>query len=810
MAPEEKAATEAQGSGSPEELARGSAIGRYIVLGLVGRGGMGDVYAAYDPELDRKIAVKLLRTKSRAGQGATEGRTRLLREAQAIAKLSHGNVVVVYDVGTFQDAVFIAMEFIEGDTVRYWLNAESRDWRDVMRVFVAAGRGLAAAHEAGIVHRDFKPDNVMVGQDGKVRVMDFGLARQQSDTTAVDADLRRGGDGAPPYVNSAMEVARGSLGSLSSSALGVSVASPTTATTAPPPPAPPTPAPPAASADAAALAAAAASEPDAVDENATRVLSTSRSSTPRPGRPVTTESFASARRALDAELTQTGAMLGTPAYMAPEQFASRPGDARTDQFSFCVALYESLYGERPFDGKNLMKLIAAVTTGTVREPPAGTKVPAWVRKVLVRGLRPAADQRYPSMTELLDALERDPSVARRRWGMGVAASLVVATIAFGASRSLGARQSPCEGGAAKLAGIWEPGSGPSPRKSAIRAAFRATGKSYAERTFATVRRVLDRYAADWTATYTDACEATSVRGEQSAEALDLRMSCLQGRLVSMKALTDLFSRADGEVVEKAPNATQALGSLDRCNDLMLLRAVVKPPEDPAVRASVQGLKPRLAEVKALTDAGHIPEALSRARPLLIEARKIGYLPVVAEALYRLGWISLGNPSEAESMMEEASWAAQAGGDEELFAEAATMLVYVVGYVEGSFDRARVWSKLADATLRRLGGHDVLRSWLLTHDAAVLTLQGRNDEAIAASRQSLTLKERALGRDHPDVAQGMGNLAEALAKAGKLDDALATNARALQVYEKGLGNEHPDTAMYLSSRGELLNALGRYA
>src|ERR1043165_942060 len=143
----------------PDVLPRGAAIGRYVVLSLVGRGGMGDVYAAYDPELDRKVAVKLLRARSSAGQGTSEGKTRLLREAQAIAKLSHPNVVTVYDVGTFGDAVFIAMEFIEGDTVRYWMHAGERGWRDVLQVYVAAGRGLAAAHDAGIVHRDFKPDN---------------------------------------------------------------------------------------------------------------------------------------------------------------------------------------------------------------------------------------------------------------------------------------------------------------------------------------------------------------------------------------------------------------------------------------------------------------------------------------------------------------------------------------------------------------------------------------------------------------------------------------------------------------------------
>src|SRR4051812_23155712 len=134
---------------------------------------MGSVYAAYDPDLDRTVAIKLLRA-ARASDSA-EGRTRLMREAQAIARVSHPNVVVVYDAGTFQDRVFIAMELVDGHTLGYWMQARPRSWPEVLEVFIAAGRGLAAAHDRGLVHRDFKPDNVMIGADDQVRVMDFGL-----------------------------------------------------------------------------------------------------------------------------------------------------------------------------------------------------------------------------------------------------------------------------------------------------------------------------------------------------------------------------------------------------------------------------------------------------------------------------------------------------------------------------------------------------------------------------------------------------------------------------------------------------------
>ena len=170
-------------------LAGGTDVGRYVILDLVGRGGMGEVYAAYDPQLDRRVALKLLHEKASTVASISTGRLRLLREAKAIARLSHPNVVVVHDAGTIDDRVFLAMEFVDGETLAAWLKAKPRPWREVRDVFVAAGRGLAAAHDAGLIHRDFKPQNVMVGRDAagakQAAEIDAWLARQAAPRTIV-------------------------------------------------------------------------------------------------------------------------------------------------------------------------------------------------------------------------------------------------------------------------------------------------------------------------------------------------------------------------------------------------------------------------------------------------------------------------------------------------------------------------------------------------------------------------------------------------------------------------------------------------
>jgi serine/threonine protein kinase len=721
------------------------------VLGLVGRGGMGEVYAAYDHELDRKVAVKLLRVKPGNGVSLAEGRQRTLREAQAIARLSHSNVVIVYDVGTFEDQVFIAMEFVDGNTVTYWLqSSQQRTWREIVRVFMAAGRGLQAAHDKELVHRDFKPDNVMVTRDGQVRVMDFGLARQVSAQESSE-DFR-------PDPRTLAQAAAAVGAKEGTSTLVINHDSP--------------------------------DEPIGIE-------------TPEPHN----------SGLFDNQLTRTGAMMGTPAYMAPEQFLGTKTDARSDQFSFCIALYEALYGERPFGGNSMFALTANVVQGNVKQAPDGTKVPPWVRRILLRGLRPNADERFPSMKALLEALEQDPAVALRRRALTVAAVLLPIAVGLGVRQSLASHQSVCSGGPDRLAGIWEltPPGAESPRQAAIHRAFLASGKSYAADVYASVKRTLSSYAEGWASMYREVCEATHVRGDQSSEVLDLRMSCLQERLGGLHALTQVYSVASGEVVENAVGAANTLGSLERCADVPLLRSVVRPPEDPATRARVDDLRRRLADLKARFDAGAWREGVGAADALAAEARALGYQPLTAEALALEGreHLKVADASGSAKALEEAFWQADASRHDDVRAEVATFLVWTHGYLRSDYAQADRWANAADAVLRRLGGHDLQRAWLLNNLANVEGLRGRKDESLRFNEEALALKQKAWGPDHPDVGLSEGNVSVALEDLGRDQEALAHVERSIEILGHGLGTEHPEYATQLSNRGEILNALGRY-
>jgi len=325
-----------------EPLDRGTNLGRYVLLELVAGGGMGVVYLAHDPELNRKVAVKLLRPGAWAKLSRSEARSRLLREAQAMAQLSHPNVIAVYDVGPFEDQIFIAMEYISGRTLSQWLEQKPHSYREILDVFVHAGRGLAAAHAAGVVHRDFKPANVLISDNGQVKVLDFGLAR------AIES-AQEGNDLQPSHTPGSV---------------GVEVSTP---------------------------------------------------------------------GVLAEPLTRTGTFLGTPNYMAPEQLMRKSTTARSDQFSYCVALYEALYGERPFHGDSVETLLADVVAGSVKESLNSRGVPSWVRRTLLPGLSPNPDDRYPSVDALLQAFIEGEKRhfghrARVLWISGVGGAVLVAAL----------------------------------------------------------------------------------------------------------------------------------------------------------------------------------------------------------------------------------------------------------------------------------------------------------------------------------------------------------------------------------------------
>ena len=705
-------------------LGRGATIGRFEVMGLVGKGGMGEVYAAYDPELDRNVALKLLR----AGKisDSDEGRARLMREAQAIARVSHPNVVVVYDAGTYQDRVFIAMEFVEGHTLGYWMHARARSWPEVLEVFTAAGRGLAAAHERDLVHRDFKPDNVMIGADGQVRVMDFGLVQ-----VAGERDLPMdGGDATGEHP--VPDVTAGTV------------------------------------------------------EGSSDLLST------RPTRlttPVRGLSRSTARGGTNPSVTRFGMTLGTPSYMSPEQFRGEATGASTDQFSFCVALYEALYGERPFTGRDYDDLGTNVASGFVRTAPKGARVPHWIRQVLLRGLAVNPAERWPSMNELLAQLEQQPAVASRRRFVAAAA--------------------------AKLAGVWEAPRGDRPAESAsrseIRRAFLATGKTYAKKTWVNTSRILDAYVTRWSDLYVEACEATHVRNEQSTEVLDLRIACLQEGLEDLKALCRMFRRATPEVVENAVSAANALRGLDRCENIELLRAVVRPPDDLATRAAVDRLRTELAEVRALCRVGRLNDALAAAGPLQQQASAIGYAPLLADVLLSVALVhsEKGLVDEGARLFEEALWTALRCRHDETAAEAATFLVYQVGSLQSQLAAAEIWARFAETLLERMGGHDLVWGWLLTNRATLRQSQGRLAEAVEDAQRAVLAKEKALGPNDPDLAYSLNNLALYLDGLNRAPEGVDQLRRALDIIENGQGADHPRTAHVLSNYSELLYRVGRF-
>ncbi len=692
-------------------LEAGARVGRYEIVERIGAGGMGVVYAGHDPELDRKVAIKMLRPRAPEADGTTD-RTRLLREAQAMAKLAHPNVLAVYDVGLHADRVYVAMEHVDGHTMAQWLAQQERSPSEIVAVFAAAGRGLAAAHAAGFVHRDFKPDNVLVDRSGRVLVMDFGLARATGPNNTATLDTR-----------------------------DVSL--------------PPS---------------------DLVDD------------------------------ILASPLTHDGTVVGTPSYMSPEQHMGRSPDAASDQYAYCVSLFEALAGQRPFVGDNLRELALAKTSRAIVHAAA---IAEPLRSVLVRGLDPNARARWPSMEALLEALDEAMRPRRRPLAMivGVATALGLGGVGLAAAWPGDDRAARCEGD--KLAGVWD-----EERQVAVRAAIEATGVPYAEQTWSRVEQRIDEHADRWRFELAQACAAMGTR--DAGEIADLRMDCLEQRRAELLATVELLSEVDATTVQHAVAQASGLAAVEHCSDVVSLRSDVPPPADAVTAAEVERARQQLEQAVALERAGRFDEALARAEAILAATEAIDYPPLRVEALIRVASAhgAAGRHDEAEAGYREASELATAVGYDEMAADAATRLVYVVGTSPDRADEALTWARHADAALARWGNDseegELARARLQSNVAIVKGALGRYDEELAAMQEAYAVKRRILGEDHPEVAGAIENVGLALAHIGRIQEARASFEASHAMFRAALGDKHPDVALSAANLAQAHNDMGDHA
>jgi eukaryotic-like serine/threonine-protein kinase len=725
----------------------GSTLGRYVVTERLGAGAMGVVYAAYDPELDRKVAIKVLKNEpttvgSKVSQRSL-GHQRLLREAKAMAKLHHPNVIVVHDVGTVDEQVFIAMEYLDGGTLYDHLRASPRPWQAVLEMFRRAGAGLAAAHAAGIVHRDFKPQNVLLGSDGRVCVVDFGLAQT--------------GNASPTAELGTSEVSMDSSEDLS-------------------------------------------------------------------------------------RLTHTGAVLGTPAYMAPEQHSQGVVDARSDQFAFCVALYEGLYGMRPFAGDNLATLAYNVLRGDVRPPPPEHRVPRWLHAIVVRGLSLDPDDRHPSMAALLEACEAHPARVRRRWSiaLGVAAVAGVGTAGWWGTH--GDREI-CGGGQEKIGQTWN-----DEARRQVQAAFVSTQEPRAPGVWSSVEREIDAYVDGWTTMYTEACEATRIRAEQSEELLDRRMLCLERRRRELGELIALLVDADVALVGRAEDLVAKLSRLNPCADPRALLGGVDPPA-PEVRERVLSAGAALKRVRLLRDVGRFDTAKATLDEVEADLETLDHAPTRVSLLYLQSAVAgdEGRLEDAERLAYESAVLAAECGDDDAAAWAWIAVIRIVGLQQRKLEALPPIIKAGEAALARIE-NDFIRGTFLATIGTVDIVRGHYGDAEAPLREAHALLSKDLGADdprvldayemlavslqyqrrleeaepilreivgrweqrempHPSLGQTLGNLASLVDMQGNDVEARELHARALAALEASYGPDHPVIATVHYHLGKLARRHG---
>ncbi len=677
-------------------LAKGTPIDRYVVLEPLGRGGMGEVYAAWDPVLDRKVALKLLKAEHETSSIADELRLRLMREAQALARMTHPNVVTVHDVGLVEGQVYLAMEFVEGLTLTKWLTAAKRSWREVLTVFLEAGEGLAAAHEAGVTHRDFKPDNVVIGKNGRARVMDFGLAHAHE------------AKGAPE---------------------------------------------------------------------------------PAPSPITDTPTGSTMRR----KITLPGIMLGTPAYMSPEAMLGQKTDPRSDEFSFAIALFEALYGFRPFDGTTAPAVAAEIQLNRTRPPPRSSPVPRRIHQLLLKALRCNPDERFQTLRALLIQLGRRKSSRQTQVATVAIAALVAVT--FVVVLALSRREAErCASVGTRLAGVWDERT-----KAEARQSFTRSSRPYASTSWSETERLMDAWGHRWIDRRRAACEAFDGRAD---EQVGQAIVCLSRRLADFDATAQLLRRADEEIVDRSVALAAALPALSVCDH-------VAP-----VLSSEEGedLRKGLAGVRALIEAGKLKDAHAQITTVLgqAQARQAG------DALAEATWLSARlaaselDFSKADQLAEDAILLAQTAQSDELAARAWVDRVGFAGASTLDVADAERWIRYARVALDRYGAPRELEASLANNMAILRARQGRHAEALTLHQKALGLREAVFGPESPMAARSHANLGATLRALGKTELAVESFKKALSIEEKALAPDHPAVADTLNNLGNALHDLGKEA
>jgi serine/threonine protein kinase/tetratricopeptide (TPR) repeat protein len=734
----DQTATMGRPPAEPRRIAAGETFGRYQVLEEIGRGGMGTVYRAFDQRLGRQVALKLV-------VSSESRRHRLLREAQALAQLAHPNVVSVFDVGVVGDAVFMAMELVEGVSLRQWLTGEPRRPRDILSAFASAGDGLAAAHAAGLVHRDFKPGNVIVAGDGRIRVVDFGLARV---VTAHELETS--------FISS--------VASAGSSSDGVPVLAPLTPPTAP-------------MATAAPSGAEATAGDGAVSEAAARADGSDGSDSSGDA------GTAALSTMLESPLTQQGDIVGTPRYMAPEQRRGAATDARTDQFSFGVALYEALYGEHPFSTKAARRRLDDGILDPV-DPPHRRGIAKHVRRALVRALQKDPAKRFPSMTALVAELRRDSRLAR--WKVAIAVG-VTAPVAIATATMIATESEPCAGAAERASVVTR-------LRDAIGAAVMATGRPHADTLVARLGTQVDGYLAEWIDLRTQTCRATRVHGEQSELVMDRKMACLDDSLDQMSALLRALSASPTDTaLNRAPVEIERTSTLALCRDADALARRSQLPVKAGEEAAVEALRETTRQMTALIAVNNVPELEALSRKALTMTQKVSHVPTRARALstYAEAVRLRGQLAENKRALDETLRLAADADDRTLLALSWSRMLWQIGVEERQLGAAQELIRAAEVALvmtRDEPEHPLLEIEVGHVMAMLRLLDGNLADAEARYRRVL---EQTEAREYPKRrSTTLNNMSIVLIYRGKCDEARQRLASALATYEESVGPNHP--------------------